>query len=107
MGDLFRDTLHRVHSKSIGLRSRLSEAWGYLRGPGGTSISKQEEAYDFAAEKSLMKKPLLTFMDEEQWEQPGREVPVLTSREDGVDWGDATTRAIDTVYKRYQSLSVE
>ena len=54
-----------------------------------------------------MKKPLLTFMDEEQCEQPGSEVPVLTSREDGVDWGDATTRAIDTVYKRYQSLSVE
>ena len=54
-----------------------------------------------------MEKPLLTFMDEEQWEQPGSEVPVLTLGEDGVDWGDATTRAIDTVHKRYQSLSVK
>ena len=54
-----------------------------------------------------MKQPLLTFMDEGQWVEPENEVPVLTLREDGGDWGDVTTRAIDTVHKRYQSLSVE
>jgi hypothetical protein len=49
-----------------------------------------------------MRKPLLPFMDEEQWEKPESEVPVLTLREDREDWGENTRSAIDTAQKNIQ-----
>jgi len=43
-----------------------------------------------------MRGPLLAFMEEEQWEKPESEVPVLILTEDKEDWGDTTRSAIIT-----------
>jgi hypothetical protein len=50
----------------------------------------------------MMKEPLLAFMDEEEWEEPESEVPVLTLREDKEDWGENTRSAINTAQENIQ-----
>jgi hypothetical protein len=80
----------------------LDDACRRLRGVGCINTREQEEAYNYAAEESLMKKPLLAFMDEEQWEKPESEVPVLTLTEDKEHWGDTTRSAIITAQEKIQ-----
>ena len=87
----------------------MSEAWDYLRGLGGTSISKQEKAFELAAEESMMKMPLLDPSEaaDYQWEDPETKAPVLTLVDHEDHWGDDTRSAIETVHTRYQPQPVE